>query len=418
MWRKMLYAIVVIFLLLLVGLGIAQDQETLRVDTSLAASDPAFPAYVAALTGTALTSGNRFQVLVNGDRIYPSMLEAIRNARRRINFETYVYVAGKIADQFTAALTEAARRGVACNLILDAIGAKDVASDHVERLTAAGCRVAKYNQTSWYQLEEINYRTHRKILAVDGDVAFVGGVGVADYWMGDARTADEWRDTQVRVEGPAVRYIEAGFYENFIESVGPVVPTVDPVKPTDGDVGHTLVLWSSPVSGSSSMKLLYLLAIAGARRTLDICSPYITLDESTRWAIARAVDRGVKVRLLVESDVTDAKPVKYAGRAEYERLLERGVEIHEYQPTMMHAKTLVVDGRWSIVGSANFDNRSLELNDELNVAVFDAGVAARLVSDFDADLRRTKRIDLAAWRERPLIDRARERVWLMFGEVF
>lgn len=418
MWRKVVYAVVVIFLIVLVGLGIAQDQETLRIESGIAASDPAFPAYVAALTGTALTSGNRFEVLVNGNRIYPSMLQAIRSARRRINFETYVYVAGKMADQFTAALTDAVRRGVACNLVLDAIGAKGVVSDHVERLTAAGCTVAKYNQTSWYQLEEINYRTHRKILVVDGEVAFVGGVGVADHWMGDARNENEWRDTQVRVEGPAVRYIEAGFYENFIESVGPVVPALDSVKPAEGDVGQALVLWSSPVSGSSSMKLLYLLSIAGARRTLDICSPYITLDESTRWSIDRAVDRGVRVRLLVESDVTDAKPVKYAGRAEYERLLERGVEIHEYEPTMMHAKTLVVDGRWSVFGSANFDNRSLELNDELNVGVFDAGVAARLVSDVETDLRRAKRIDVTAWRHRPAIDKARERFWLMFGEVF
>jgi cardiolipin synthase len=417
MWKALLRAIAILALIVAIGLGIAQDQEVLRVESAIAASDPDFPGYVAALTGTAVTSGNRYGVLVNGDRIFPPMVDAIRRARRRISFETYVYVAGAMADQFTAALVDAARRGVTCNLVLDAIGAKDVASDHVERLKAAGCRVGKFNETAWYQLEELNYRTHRKILVVDGEVGFIGGVGVADYWMGDADSPDHWRDTQIRIEGPALGYVEAGFYENFIESVGPIVPVLD-WQPPAGDGGRSLVLWSSPVSGSSSMKLLYLLSIAGARRAIDICSPYFVMDESTGWAIDRAVDRGVRVRILVEGDVTDAKPVKFASRADYEHLLARGVQIYEYQPTMMHAKTMVVDGTWSVVGSANFDNRSLELNDELNAGVFDAAVASRLTVDFEADLTRSKRLDLAAWRERSALEKIRERFWSLFGEVF
>ncbi|HEX2444645.1 MAG TPA: phospholipase D-like domain-containing protein [Vicinamibacterales bacterium] len=419
MWRPILRTLVVIGLILTIALGIAQDQEVLHIQSAYAASDPDFPAYVAALTGTALTSSNRLEVLVNGDQVFPSMLDAIERAQRRISFETYIYSGGEVANRFTGALEAAARRGVRCNLVFDALGSKDLPSDHLRRLRDAGCTVGIFNPPAWYALEEFNYRTHRKILTVDGAVGFIGGVGVADYWSGDAQDADHWRDTQIRIEGPAVRYLEGAFYENFSETTRPVTPRFEPppaFPPTGSE--RTLVLWSSPSGGSSLMKLLFLLSIAGARRTLDICSPYFLTDESTMWAIERAVDRGVRVRILVEGDVTDAKPVKFASRAAYDHLLERGIAIHEYRPTMMHAKTMVADGTWSVVGSANFDNRSLELNDELNVGVSDAGLAARVTADFERDLRRSTRLELEEWRRRSRLEQIREKFWSMFGEVF
>jgi cardiolipin synthase len=407
-------------LILAIVLGIAQDQEVLQIDSVRAASDPEFPAYIAALTGTALTTGNGFQVLVNGDQSFPAMLAAIRGAKRQIGFETYIYSAGAVADQFTSALEEAARRGVRCNLVLDAVGSQDAGAEHLDRLRRAGCTVGTFNLPSWYSFEELNYRTHRKILVVDGVVGFIGGIGVADHWSGNAQDPDHWRDTQVRMEGPSVKYLEAGFFENLAETVRPVTPRFEPpiVQFVPNVDERTLVLWSSPVGGSSGMKLLYLLSIGGARKTLDICSPYFLTDESTAWAIERAVDRGVRVRVLVEGDITDAKPVKYAGRAAYEQLMSRGVEIHEYRPTMMHAKVMVVDGIWSVFGSANFDNRSLELNDELNAAVADVALAARFTSEFEADISRATRLSLDEWRRRSPLEKAREKFWSLFGEVF
>jgi cardiolipin synthase len=227
-----------------------------------------------------------------------------------------------------------------------------------------------------------------------------------------------WRDTQVEMRGPAAVNVEASFNENWIESGGVVEPDLLPHD--DGPVGpaRSIVVWASSEGGTNRMKLLYLLAIASARKTLDIQSPYVVLDESTQWSLAEARKRGVRVRILMEGDITDAKPVKFAGRANYERLLEQGIELYEYQPSMMHTKAMVIDGILSVVGSANFDNRSLELNDELNAVVFDPSLASRLLADFERDLTRTTKIQLDGWRSRPLHIRGREKLWSYFGEVF
>jgi cardiolipin synthase len=289
--------------------------------------------------------------------------------------------------------------------------------EHMDRLRTAGCEVAQFNTPRWYSLEEVNYRTHRKILVVDGQIAFTGGVGVADHWMGDADSKDHWRDTQVLVRGPLVRTIEAAFYENFLEADGAAAPVLDPPPPAAGD-GAALAARSSPAGGSSDLKRLYLLSLAAAQRTIDIATPYFVVDESTTWSFEDAVARGVTIRVLVEGDITDAMPVKYASRHFYDRLLSQGIELYEYQPTMMHAKVLVVDGIWSMFGSANFDNRSLELNDELNVAVSSRSLAARFTSDFEKDLKVSERLTLERWRERRFLDKARERFWSAFGEVF
>jgi cardiolipin synthase len=411
---------IVLVSLLVVGLALlfAQDQETLRVESPLPADDPLFPRYTAALTGGALTAGDEYQILVNGDQIFPSMLEAIAGAKRRISFETYIYDSGIVAARFSSALADAARRGVRVRVIVDAVGAQSMDAGHARQMRDAGVEIASFNPLHWYSIEEINYRTHRKILVVDGEVGFTGGAGVADHWLGNAGSRDHWRDTHVRVTGPAVTHLEAAFYENWAETGHVSAPELE-LRPEPAVTrARSIVAWSSPTGGSNAVKVLFLVSLAASRRTLDIASPYLVLDESTRYALMQARRRGVRVRLLVEGDLTDARPVKFASRNDYDGLLAAGIEIFEYQPTMMHVKATIVDGVWSIIGSTNFDNRSFELNDEVNVAIASADVARRLTEDFEADIPHALQLKLEEWRERPFSHKARERMWGLFGELF
>jgi cardiolipin synthase A/B len=417
--HKLVFAILIVTGVAALLLAIAQDQQTLKIESAHSADDPQFPAYVAALLNAQATGGNRYEVLTNGDQIFPSMLAAINGARRRISFETYIYKESRVGEQFTAALEAAGKRGVELNLVIDAVGSGSMPKEWSERLKAAGAQIGEFGEPKWYSLEELNYRTHRKILVVDGRIGFTGGAGVDDQWLGHAEDKEHWRDTMVRIEGPSARLMEGAFTENLIETLGPVTPTVDPpplIPPEPKD--SAMVLRSSPSGGANDLKRHFMLSIAAARRTIDICSPYFITDESSDWALTQAVKRGVRIRILVEGDITDAKAVKYAGRDAYERLMQQGIEIYEYQPTMMHTKAVIVDGVWSTFGSANFDNRSLELNDEMNVVVSDPGLAARLLQDFEQDLQRSKKLDLSEWRRRSPLEKARERFWSYFGEVF
>lgn len=415
--RNVVAAAVIVLLIIAVALVIAQDQETLRVRTPLAAADPKYPDYLATLLGQPITSGDSYVVHSTGESAFSAMLEAIASAMHRVSFETYIFDKGTYPERFGAAFEAAARRGVDVRIVLDAVGAGKMDLSHIERLEDAGVKVGWYNAIG-HSLEQVNYRTHRKILVVDGDVAFVGGMGVADHWAMDTDGQRRWRDTQIELRGQAAINVEGGFNDNWIETGGVVEPDLLPHDRGRAGPARSIVVWSSPEGGTNEMKLLYLLAIAAARESIDIQSPYLIVDESTAWSIQEALGRGVRVRMLTEGDVTDAKPVKFASRATYERLMEMGVEIYEYQPAMMHAKAFIVDGILSIVGSANFDNRSLELNDELNIAVFDRSVAARLRGDFDQDLTRSSKLDLTQWRSRPPHIRAREKLWSYFGEVF
>ncbi|MEO8078653.1 MAG: phospholipase D-like domain-containing protein, partial [Acidobacteriota bacterium] len=362
-------------------LMVAQDRETLKIRSAYAIDDPRAASYLAALIGAPMSLGNDYDVLTNGDQILPAMLEAIRGAKRRISFESYVFEPGAVADQFSAAFEEAARRGVHVNLTIDSVGGSAMTKETEKRLQEAGCRTAIFNSPHWYSLENVNNRTHRKILVVDGEVGFTGGVGVADHWLGHAEDKEHWRDTQFRIRGPIVRLLEAAFYENFAEAAGEVTPEIDEPPQELHANGASLLVRSSPTGGSNDLKRVYLLGIGAARHAIDITSPYFVTDESTEWALQDAVKRGVKIRILVEGDITDALPVKYASREAYDHLLGLGIEIYEYDPTMMHTKTLVIDGAWTMFGSANFDNRSLELNDELNISVTSHDLARRVLDD-------------------------------------
>ena len=415
--RNLILCVAAAAALIATGLLIAQDQETLRVRSPLAATDATFPGYLARLLGHSLTEGDAY--LVHPDETaLTAMLAAIGAARHRVSFETYIYKdVGDTPATFTAAFEAAARRGVDVRLVFDAVGATP-SREHLDRLERAGCRIGWFNRVGSLGVEEVNYRTHRKALVIDGDVAFVGGVGIDDQWAKSTGQQPRWRDMMVEVRGPAAINVEAAFNENWIETMGLAEPDLLAHDNEADGSAKSIVVWSSSEGGTNALKLLYLLALGAARESIDIQSPYLLTDESTRWSLADARTRGVRVRMLVEGDITDAKPVKFAGREEYSLFMSQGIEVHEYQPAMMHAKATIIDGAMSIVGSANFDNRSFELNDELNIAVFDRALAARLQQHFEQDLTKAKRLDLDGWRSRPLHIRGREKFWSLFGELF
>jgi len=377
--------------------------------------DVAFLQTMHALTGTAISEHNRVEVLRNGVRIFPSMLAAIRAAKRTINVEFYIYWDGEVGRMFAEALAERARAGVKVNVILDAVGSAAISRDLTEFLQRNGVQVEWYHPLRWYTLSRVNHRTHRKLLIVDGEVGFCGGVGIADEWQGDADSKDHWRETMVRVEGPVVTQMQFAFMDNWIKSRGELLTGLE-YFPQVAPRGTCLaqVVKSSPSEGSSTAKLLYTVSIVSAKKSIYINSAYFVPDRDTTRALEGAVRRGVDVRVIVPGEYTDVPIVRHAGRFYYGNLLRRGIRIFEYQPTMMHAKTMVVDGIWSTIGSSNFDDRSFRLNDEVNVNIYDEGVAAQMEQMFFEDLARSEEMTRRRWLERPWLERVKERVagWL------
>jgi cardiolipin synthase len=418
--HKLVISVLVVFGILALVVLLAKDRENIKLESAYGAADARFPAYLAALAGAEPTAGNSFDVLENGDAFIPAMLDAINHARRRVDLETYIYEKGEVGRAFTSALAAAARRGVEVNVVVDAVGSKKMADEDEKQLKDAGAKLGKFGLPRWYKLQQVNYRTHRKVLVVDGIEAFTGGAGIADHWLGHAQDKDHWRDMMVRIRGPLARLLEGAFNVNLAGTVAPVTLEVEPPhEPAAANAADSaFVIRSAATGGSNDMKRVYMLAIASARKTLDITTPYFLMDASSKWAFAHAAARGVRIRILVEGDRTDARIVKYASRNDYQKLMDEGIEIYEYQPTMMHTKAMVVDGTWSMFGSANFDNRSLELNDEMNVAVSDPGLGARLTAAFEDDLRKAKRLDPRQWPKRPLMDKIRESFWSYFSEIF
>lgn len=399
-------------------LYLAQDPRTLHVRSAFGAGAPEFPEYLANLINAPVTRGDAYTILQNGDAFYAAMLGAIGRARKRIQLETYNYNSGEMGEAFTNALADAARRGVHVQLVLDAFGASAPPPDLSKRIKDAGGEILWFNQVGFWTVESTNARTHRKLLVVDSEVAFTGGAGIADHWRGHAQDAEHWRDTQFQITGPSVRLLEACFYENWLEAGGEGFPELGPNGSPAADDTRTIVIWSNPTGGVTNVKQLYLYSIAAARRTIDIQSPYFIPDASAVAALRDARSRGVKVRILGDGEITDAKSVKHASRDTFQRLLEAGIDVYEYVPTMMHAKIMIVDGVLSVFGSGNFDNRSLELNDEITLAVFSPDLGRQLARAFDEDLTRSKQWSLDEWRRRPWHWKVRERFWGIFGEVF
>ena len=363
-----------------------------------------------ALTQAPISRGNTAEILINGDRIFPAFLETIAGARQTVNLLTYIYWSGEIAEQVGDAVCERAQAGVRCRVLLDAVGAMKMDSALIERMEDCGVVVRRFRPPKPYAIRRVNNRTHRKVLVADGSVGLTGGVGIADQWTGDAQDPDHWRDTHVRVRGPVVRGLQGAFAENWLEATGEVIAGQDDLPPLDpvGDGAAMQVIRSSAGVGDTNVETLYYLAIAAARAGIDLTSAYFAPRPAFLAALVDAAARGVRVRVLVPGPATDKEVVRHAGRATYGQLLRGGVRVWEYQPTMLHAKTLVVDDVWSVVGSANFDNRSFQLNDEAVLSVQDREFAGRLTETFEADLAVSQEVTIEEWRRRPLTERAGE----------
>ncbi|MEA2336216.1 MAG: hypothetical protein QOE82_223 [Thermoanaerobaculia bacterium] len=377
--------------------------------------DLAFLQTMHALTGSPMSEGNRVEILKNGIEIFPSMLAAIRDAKRTINLEFYIYWDGEIGRKFAEALAEKARAGVAVKVILDAVGSAQMSQSLVNFMARNGIDMEWYHPLRWYTLSTLNHRTHRKLLIVDGQIGFSGGVGIADDWLGDADAPNHWRDTVARVEGPVVTQMQSAFMDNWVKSRGELLTGLDYFPALAPNGPHlTQVLKSSPSEGSSTVKLLYIISIVSAVKSIYISNAYFVPDTDTIRALEGAVRRGVDVRVIVPGEFTDVPIVRQASRWHYELLLRRGIRIFEYQPTMMHAKTMVVDGAWTTIGSSNFDDRSFRLNDEVNINVYNDDIAAQMESMFHADLAKCEEVNLRKWFRRGWLDRVKEKV----AEVF
>jgi cardiolipin synthase len=383
-----------------------------KIDTSVASlygvGDPQFVRTMNVILGPALVPGNRTRALVNGDEIFPEMLEAIRGARKTITFEMYIYWKGSIGEEFTRALEERARSGVKVHVVIDALGSQKIEERVIGRLKDAGAQVVLYNPVRWDTIARMNNRTHRKIMVIDGRVGYTGGAGIGDEWSGNAQDADHWRDTHFRLEGPAVAQMQASFMENWIEVTGEVLhgPEYFPELDAAGDQLAQFMV-SSPGGGGESAQLLYLMSIAAARRSIQLSAAYFVPDDSEVRQLVEASRRGVRVQIIVPGPVTDSAAVRRASRSTWGELLRAGIEIYEYQPTFYHVKVMTVDGLWVTVGSTNFDTRSFSTNDEANLNVYDRAFARDQERVFEHDLGRSRRITLEEWERRPL----RERLW-------
>jgi cardiolipin synthase len=402
--------------LLLFNLAAGEKKITYQLEHRYDVSHPQFLQSMGVLLGPALTQGNRVETLLNGDQIFGAMLKEIRRARETITFETYIYWSGDIGNAFSEALSERARNGVKVHVLLDWLGSQKMNEAALASMRKAGVEVERYHPVKWYTLSRFNNRTHRKLLVVDGVIGFTGGVGIADKWSGNAQDPDHWRDTHYRVEGPVVAQMQAAFMDNWTKVTGKVLHTVEYFPPETSAGGHYAQVFQSSIEGGSgSMHLMYLLSIAAAARSIDLSMAYFAPDDLALGALVAALRRGVKVRILLPGPHTDAELVQNASRAKWGELLSSGAEIHLYQPTMFHCKVLVVDGLWTSVGSTNFDNRSFRLNDEANLNVYDAGVAARQVAIFEEDLRKSRRMTYEEWQARPLREKLFDRAAALFN---
>ena len=352
---------------------------------------------------TALHHGNAVTVYTNGEQFYPAMLDAIRGATRSINMECYIFRDGRVAKRFIDALSERARNGVNVTIVVDAIGSFNLWGRPVRRLRAAGCRIESYQRLRWYSLHRINNRTHRELLIVDGCVAFCGGAGIADWWAIAERGRRPWRDTMARIEGPLVAALQGVAAENWLECCGEILtgPDYFPDLERRGDT-TAFVVKSSPSDRATASRVTFQLLMEGADQFVRIGTPYFLPDRALRRALVNTARRGVKVSVLVPGRRTDQQWVRLASRRMWKELLRGGVRIFEYRPAMTHAKILIVDDQWAVLGTTNIDNRSFEHNDEVNVAMRDPAVAARLLQDYDRDLSDSDEITFERWQRRPL----------------
>lgn len=396
---------------LLINLKSGEKQIRVEMDHEFAVSDPQFLRTVGQLLGPAVLPGNRITALHNGDRIFPAMLAAIRGARETITLESYIYWSGDIGRQFADALSDRARAGVKVHVLLDAVGCGKLEEKYLDEMKSAGVELERYHPVSWYTLARVNNRTHRKLLVVDGRTGFTGGVGIADSWQGNASDKDHWRDSHYQLEGPAVAQMQAAFNDNWIKTRAKVLagPAYFPeLKPVGDSLAQ--VFKSSSTEGSESARLMYLLSIASAETSILLQAAYFVPDELAIESFISARRRGVKIQIIVPGPHVDSTIVASASRALWAALLDAGVEIHEYQPSMYHCKVIIVDGLWVSVGSTNFDDRSFRLNDEANLNIYDAAFAAEQTKIFHQDLAKSRRMTRAEFNDRSAAGKLFDRI--------
>ncbi|HET9233084.1 MAG TPA: phospholipase D-like domain-containing protein [Candidatus Eisenbacteria bacterium] len=366
---------------------------------------------IAGASGVPFVEGNAVELLNNGDAFYPRMLEAIEAARASITIEAYIYWAGEVGLLFACALAERAKTGVKVKILLDAIGSASIGSQILETLDRGGCQVAWYNPIHWYTLGRFNNRTHRKSLIIDGRIAFTGGAGIADHWLGNAEGPGQWRDMQIRLEGPAVTPLQTGFAYNWQQSTGELLTGsryYPSMTPRGGVAVQTLM--SSPEMGASSVRTMYYLSIVCARKSIYIANPYFIPDSVAIETLIEAKARGVDVRIMVSGIRNDNWLARQNSVRLFRRLLDAGIEILEFNRTMLHHKTMVVDGVWGTVGTTNFDNRSFAHNEESNVCFFDRDLAGQLHGIFLDDVGACARVQRDAWARRGACAKAQELV--------
>jgi len=387
------------------------DGYELRGD-EISVCTPEFMRAAEAITSSPIAHGNTADILINGDSIFPAYIDAIACAKKTVNLLSYVYWHGAIAREVAVAVCERVKAGVEVNVLFDAVGSARMGRELIGQMRDGGVNVAIFRPPKPYAIRRLNNRTHRKLLIIDGQVGFIGGVGIADEWTGNAEDPDHWRDTHVRVRGPVVRGLQGAFAENWLEATGDVLVGggyLPPLDEIEGGCKMQLVRSSAGV-GDTNVEALYFLAIACAHEHINLTAAYFAPRPAFVEALCEAAGRGVDVRLLVPGENIDKPFVRKAGRGVYEALLECGVRIWEYCPTMLHAKTLTIDGCWGSVGSVNFDNRSFQLQDEATLCIASKDVTATLDDQFERDIALSEEIDLERWRDRSLRAKVNERV--------
>lgn len=392
--------------MVLAGCGHVQPHLKLP---DLRITEPSFRATLVGYTSGAVLGGNKIDVLLNGDEIFPAKLEAIRSARKTITYAQYVFEEGAPAADTAQALAERCREGVKVHVLIDAVGSLQMPSQYRDTLTEAGCEVAFYRPITPWTFDRANYRNHRRILVVDGRVGITGGSGTSGKWSGNGKQEGQWRDTDMRVEGPVAGQLQGAFAENWLEATGVALGGPDyfprPIE-AKGDVESHIVR-SSPVGGSVEMYTMFLLAMAAARRTIYITNPYFVPDDKMIETLIQARQRDVRVVLLLPGAI-DHNLVREASRSQFGRLFKAGIKVYEYRAALLHSKTMVIDSVWATVGSTNLDRRSFELNEELNLVVYGADIARRLERVFVDDLEQSREVTYEQWKNRGIKGRILE----------
>jgi cardiolipin synthase A/B len=412
-WAWTLMIVGVIAIVSILGALFLPDWPTDEYSVGFKA-DPGSDSFVewsSAFLSGPIFQGGEVTLLQNGDAFFPAMLDAVRGARETINFEVYIFEPDEIGRQFIDAFKERARAGVEVRLLLDGFGGMKMTKRYRDDLREAGVKLSRFRPLSLRSLVRFYRRSHRRAIVIDGRIGFTGGAAISAKWKGDVTNAHEWRDSMTKVTGPLVGGIQSAFAGNWVYCCGEVIAGPRFFPPLDtGDGPCSLSVVSSPSDALQPIRLLFWLSFINARRRLWICNSYFIPDKRLRAAVTERARAGVDVRVLVPGNHTDAIPVQAAGRSYYDELLAAGVRIFEYQPAMMHAKTVVVDGAWSVVGSANLDERSMELNEENILGIADRDFAGSIEVGVEQDLTRSREIHLDQWRRRPIHKKIFERV--------